>query len=338
MSKVLVTGAAGFIGSHVIRALLDRGDDVTGLVRKTSPLDRLRSLGIKLVYGDVTDGPSLAAAVRDVQTVYHLAGCTLALRAERYYQINEQGVRNLAEVCAAQDTPPVLVTVSSLAAAGPAPDDRLRTPDDPPAPVSHYGRSKRAGELVAERFADRMPITIVRPPIVLGEADRYGLPMFRSIAWFGVHAVPALGRRRYSVIHAADLARLLILAAERGSRLRPVESGIPSSAGYYFAAGDEHPSYAELGRMIGTALGRRRVLIVPTPPRAVWVTAALVEVGSRLAGRPGYLSFDKAREVRAGSWLCSAQTAVDELQFSVAAPLSARLRQTADWYRREKWL
>ncbi len=221
MSKVLVTGAAGFIGSHVIRALLERGDEVTGLVRKTSSLDRLKSLGIELAYGDVTDRASLAAAVPRRQTVYHLAGCTLALRAERYYQVNEQGVRNLAETCAAQDTPPVLVTVSSLAAAGPAPDDRLRTPDDPPAPVSHYGRSKRAGELAAEQFAARVPITIVRPPIVLGEADQYGLPMFRSIAWFGVHPVPGLGRRRYSVVHAADLARLLILAAERGSRLRP---------------------------------------------------------------------------------------------------------------------
>ena len=72
----------------------------------------------------------------------------------------------------------------------------------------------------AEPFADRVPITIVRPPIVLGEPDRMGLPLFRSIARFGVHMVPGLDRRRFSLIDADDLVQLLILAAQRGKRCR----------------------------------------------------------------------------------------------------------------------
>ena len=180
--------------------------------------------------------------------------------ARYFYRVNQRGVANVAQVCAGQTTPPVLVSVSSLAAAGPANEGVPKTEADRAEPVSHYGHSKRAGERAAEHFADRVPITIVRPPIVLGEADRLGLPLFRSIARFGVHMVPGLDRRRFSLIHADDLVQLLILAAERGKRLPP--RGRPEShgpQGYYFAACEENPTYADLGRMVAEVDG--------TPPR-----------------------------------------------------------------------
>jgi len=339
MPKVLVTGASGFVGSHLVEALSARGDDVTCLVRKTSNVDRLLPLGVKLVYGDVTDPESLPDAVPGNCIVYHVAGCTRAIRTRQYHLVNEQGVRNVAEACAGQSTPPVLVTVSSLAAAGPAPSGRMLVETDPPKPVSHYGMSKLAGERAAAEFADRIPVTIVRPPIVLGEADRQGLELFRMIARFGVHVVHALGRNRFSVIHAADLANLLILAAERGARLQPRHADEPAAKeGCYFAACDEHPTYADLGRMIGAALGRHRVMILPTPPRAVWIVATASELLARLRRQPYYLSLDKAREARAGSWLCSPQAAIDELGFSTAAPLADRLRQMAEWYRKQGWI
>ena len=216
----------------------------------------------------------------------------------------------------------MLVVVSSLAAAGPALDGRPKTEADRSAPVSHYGHSKRAGERAAEAFADRVPITIVRPPIVLGEADRMGLPLFRSIAHFGVHMVPGLQPRRFSLIHADDLVQLLILAAERGRRLPP--RGRPEShgpQGYYFAACEEDPAYSDLGRMVAEALGRRLVVVIPTATPLVWMVAVAGEAISRLRHDPLFMNLDKAREITAGDWLCSARAAADELGFAVAAPL-----------------
>jgi len=341
MSKVLVTGASGFIGSHLVEALAARGEEVTCLVRKTSPLDRLQPLGVRLAYGDVTDRESLRAAVAGKQIVYHLAGLNRALRVQQFYRVNQQGVANVAQCCGRQTTPPVLVSVSSLAAAGPAVDGQMRAEIDPPVPVSNYGRSKRAGELAAEELADRVPITVVRPPIVLGEADPQGLQIFSTVARFGVHPVPGLGRNRFSLIHAADLAELLILAARRGRRLEPGgddgNNGGGRSRGYYFAACEEHPSYAELGRKVAVALGRR-VLVLPMPRAATWILATANEAISQVFRRPLLLGLDKAREAAAGSWLCSPQAAIAELGFSVAAPLADRLRQTAQWYRDHRWL
>jgi nucleoside-diphosphate-sugar epimerase len=203
--------------------------------------------------------------------------------------------------------------------------------------VSHYGRSKLAGERAAAAFADRIPVTIVRPPIVLGEADRLGLELFQMIWRFRIHVMNGLGRQQYSIVHAADLARLMILAAQRGQRLRRPGENDPSWQGYYFAAGDRTPTYAELGRLVASALDRR-VWLVPTPPRAIWPAAAVIGLWGRMLGNPGLLDIDKAREVRAGSWICSPRRAVHELGYTVAATLPDRLRQAADWYRRQGWL
>ena len=340
MSRVLVTGASGFIGSHLVEALVARGDEVTALVRKTSQVDRLESLGVALAYGDVTDLEGLRAAAAGKSIVYHLAGLTRVLRAGQFYEVNEQGIRNAAQACADRPDPPVLVVVSSLAAAGPSPRGRLRTESDPPGPVSHYGRSKRAGEKWAEEFADRAPITIVRPPIVFGEGDRATLQMFKAVARSRMHLVPGYAPHRFSVIHAVDLAKLLILAAERGSRLPPPgwEDRDPNASGYYFAACDEHPTYYQLGRMIGKALGRRRTLTIPFGTPVVRLVGAVGDLVGRAKGRQVVLNFDKAREATAGSWACSPEKARDELGFSVHVPLSDRLRQSAEWYREQGWL
>ena len=256
-----------------------------------------------------------------------------------FYRINQRGVANVAQACAGQTTPPVLVSVSSLAAAGPANDGRPKSETDRSEPVSHYGHSKRAGERAAEHYADRVPITIVRPPIVLGEGDRMGLPLFRSIARFGVHMVPGLDRRRFSLIHADDLVRLLILTAERGQRLpsrgRPESHG---SQGYYFAACEENPAYSDLGRMIAEVMGRHLVVVIPTATPLVWMVAVAGEAISRIRHDPLFMNLDKAREITAGNWLCSAEAAAKEMGFTVSVPLLERLRQTAQWYRDKKWL
>jgi len=341
MAKALITGASGFIGSALAGRLVDRGDDVTCLVRDTSDRSKLEPLGVRFAVGDVRDGDSMRAAVGGADVVYHLAGLVTAFRARDLMEVNANGFRNVVAACASRQTPPVLISVSSLAAAGPSPPDRARTENDEAHPVSHYGESKRAAELIAEEYAARVPITIVRPPIVFGEGDPLMCGVFRSIFRYGIHVALGVGRSHYSLIHVRDLVDSFVMCAERGTRLAAPGSD-PATCpppGYYFVATDEQPTFAELGLLIGRSLGRQSVRILKSSgPALLWPAAALAEIVARLRGQPYIFNFDKVREARAGNWVCSTSTIRHDLGFSPQAPFMDRLRQTADWYRQQNWL
>jgi nucleoside-diphosphate-sugar epimerase len=334
MSKVLVTGGSGFIGGHLVRRLFSQGDEVTCLVRDAARAESLAHAGARLVLGDVTDYDSLRRALADHAVVYHLAGLTMALRLRELMHVNVEGARNVAQACAELTTPPVLVAASSIAVAGPT-RGRPCVENDEPRPVSNYGRSKLAGEMALRDLAGRVPISIVRPPIVFGEGDRASLPLFTSIVRWGVHMAPSLWDRRYSVIHVDDLASAMIQVAARGSRLA---ADVELGRGVYYASAEETPTYAQLGRMIGTAVGRRRVLVIRHSRPVVMLVAAAGELAAQIRRRPIIFGLDKAREATAGGWECSCDALRREVGFHPARPLDARLRQTAAWYAQQGWI
>lgn len=338
MAKILVTGGSGFVGSHLVEALVARGEAVSCLVRRTSRTDLLERLGVRLIYGEVTDPRSLTEAVQGQDVVYHVAGLTRVLDPREFYRVNGEGVGAVAEACAkASPGPPILVVVSSLAAAGPARHGKPLTEEDPPAPVSHYGRSKLAGEEAARQWADRVPISIVRPPIIFGPRDRACLEWFKCIRRFRLHFVPGWRRRRFSLIHVADLVQLLLLAAQQGERLRKSESPEHRSQGIYFADSGEHPTFAEMGRKMAAAMGCGVAICYVAMP-LLWTITAAIEALSRLRRKPHYINFDKIREAAAGHWICSAEKAASQLGFSPAASLDQRFHETVVWYRENGWL
>ncbi len=335
MASILVTGASGFIGRHVVRAVLAGGDEAVCLLRPNADRGALEALGARCVIGDMTDAESLVPALRGVDGVIHAAAMLKAPWRPEFASANINGTANIAAACAARSSPPPLVVVSSLAAAGPAPGAAPRTEAMPATPISIYGRVKRDAELAAAASAALVPITIVRPPMVFGENDRSALTLFRA-AGNGWHPVPGGSRHRLSMIHAADLADLLHRALLQGERLPP-DGGGTDGQGLYYASADETPTLPELGAMIAAAMERPAPRVLPVPLAVLRIAAAFGELKGRITDRPQLMNLDKARELASGPWLCSAEKAKRTLGFA-PAPLAARLRQTADGYREQGWL
>jgi nucleoside-diphosphate-sugar epimerase len=321
---VLITGATGFVGSHVAEAFAERGDRVRALVRSTSRTTHLEALGVEIVVAPLEDAAALAGAVADADVVVHLAALTRASGEAEFDRANRDGTANLVRaLLGAEPRPRRLVYLSSLAAAGPALDGTPAGRDDAPRPLTAYGRSKLAGEAECAAAADAMEVVIVRAPAVYGPRDRDLYHFFR-LAKLGVLPVPSGPTRSLQLVHVADLADGIVAAATA-----------PNARGVYYVAEPRAYAWAEVCGLVADAVGRPGARRVPLPAALVSAAAAGTEAVGRLVGRPVIFDRDKAREMLADGWLCETDSARAELGFETRIPLAEGLAETARWYRAE---
>jgi dihydroflavonol-4-reductase len=300
---VLVTGANGFLGSHLTEALLTRGYRVRCMVRRTSDLSFIRDLPVEWVYADLQDSAELRQACQEVDAVCHCAALTRALDEETMYRVNTRAVEALAQACLEENQElERFLFVSSQAAAGPsrAAGDFMDESCEP-RPITWYGRSKWAAEQALLALADRLPTTIIRPCPVFGPRDR---------DFFAYY----------------DLVDLLLLALESDRARRQT----------YFGCGPAL-TYAMLSQAIATVLDKRTLQI--TLPEAILGPISLwSRVQGRIVGRPALLNDQRILDMRQRYWLCSGKKARRELGFEPRYDLETAVQETADWYQENGWL
>ena len=338
MTRALVTGATGFVGSNLVAHLRQLQWEVECLVRNVSRATHLEQIGATLRQGDLSDGEHLRIAMADKQVVFHVAGRIRALHESQFTTDNVDGTRHVMKACAAQPQPPTVVLVSSLAAGGPSAKGQPRRETDADYPISAYGRSKLAAEKAAAALAGDVPLSILRPPIVFGQADRASLAIFRSVKWTRIHTVPGFRSFPVSVVHIADLCQALVRIAEQGTRVVPGENGAAdTSSGTYHVAAEQTITYGELGAMAGQSMGYR-TLVVPLPKALFWLVGGLGEIWGHVRRQPAVLNLDKIREAVAPGWECCDRKIRDELGYQPAASLEDRFAETTAWYRAQGWL
>ena len=325
--KILVTGATGFVGSHLVDRLLECGKPVRCLVRKSSNLRYLKRPELEFAYGGFDDATDWAAAFADVDTVYHVAGLTFARRAQDYFTVNHKGTETMISAALNyRDQIKKFIHISSLAAVGPGEKDKPVDEETQPTPITPYGRSKLMGEEAVLAASDLLPVTIVRPPAVYGPRDYALYEMFKAIA---KGFSPSIGNydKQISLVHVFDLVDGIILAGESDR----------STGRTYFISSEEVYSYNALVEMLGKIFNRR-VRSFAIPKGLAYGVAAVAEVTSAITRKPPVMNRDKVTDFSQVCWGCSIERAKQELGYEQQIPIEDGLLSTIAWYKKEGWL
>lgn len=327
MRTVLVTGASGFLGGHVVEALARKGIQPRCLVRPTSRLDLIRAWSPELVYGNVTSLASLENAVAGVEAIVHCAGVIRALSLQAFLRVNEDGCRNLYRACLARN-PAVrrIVHISSLTAFGPSVAGRPVQEGQARQPISNYGHSKWAGQRIAEAHMDRLPIVILVPPAVYGPFDTAFLGSFTCVKR-GFSLEIGRGDRWASLIYAKDLARAVLAC---------LESDHAVGQTYCLEDGQPH-TWHEVITSISHAL-HRSIVRVRIPPLAARLAGTVLGCAARCRGQPVFLDTDRLKDYLQPAWTCTAAKIRSELGFAAQYPLDLGIAETCSWYLEHQWL
>lgn len=323
----MVTGGTGFIGSHLVDALLQKGVQVRCLVRNTSDLSWLKNLPIEIVHGDCNDKASLGEAVKDVDHVFHLAGVTKAIEEKTYFEVNALGTENLIHACL-KNNPRLkkFIYLSSQAAAGPCQNGGKKKESDRCEPVSAYGHSKRMGEEFALAHSHEIPLLILRPCAVYGPRDRDIYAFFKLLS---KRINPCLSgqEQHISLCYVQDIVQAILLAAEAE------ESG----GEIFFLSDGQDYQLEEIGDIFAEAMGINPFCI-RLPEWMIFRIASFSEHLSKLSRKPPLLNRGKVEEMIQTNWVCDITKAKTLLGFKPQFQLSQGAKLTYEWYRKENWL
>jgi nucleoside-diphosphate-sugar epimerase len=326
---ILVTGATGFLGSHVAEQLARQGQKVRALVRSSSDTRFLQSLGsVEFAQGSVEDRESVLAAAEGVTGIVHAAGLVKAKSASDFMRTNAHGTENLLDAALAnRATLKRFVLVSSLAALRPSDGSGNPIAEDvEPRPVTDYGRSKAAAERAAFAKKDQIPLVVIRPPAIYGPRDKEILAFFKSIK-LGV--MPLLGstQNKLSMIYGSDCADACVKA---------LGTDLPSGTTLHVDDGAVH-TMEEMIVQAEAAMGKRARLRFRLPRRLVETAALGVEFYGRATNQAVMLTRDKCNELFE-QWVCDGSRARTLLGWQPLVPFDEGIRRTVAWYRQAGWL
>ena len=325
--KVLITGASGFLGYHLIQTAIEAGLEVYAAVRKNSNVEHLSEWPLHYLFLNYEDPEEMSRQLAEhkIDYIIHSAGVTKAIRQEVYDQVNATYTINLAKAAEkSAGNCKKIVFISSLAAVGPLTDGQQKiTEQTVPNPVTAYGRSKLQAENGLATIS--IPTTILRPTAIYGPRDKDIFIMLKTIS-NGLD--PYIGKllQQLSFVHAKDVS-----AAAVQSLFLSNAVGI-----YNITDGNSYNRY-EFSDITKIILQRKAVRFhIPMP--LVKSLAFFLEKVNGWLNKPSVINSEKLNELAAINWNCDISKAINELAFVPSFNLQSGLEDSIAWYKKNKWL
>jgi nucleoside-diphosphate-sugar epimerase len=329
--KVLVTGATGFVGSHLVESLVEDSIETFGLARSLDKWNNfslpgtpiLGDLGVESLEHWIEDLPE------DLTHVVHTAGVVHSFNPDVFFKVNTRGTKALFKKLIERFPKLHFVFISSLAAAGPSKDGLPLHEMSPLEPTSLYGQSKKeAEEFLKNNLPPNWSLTIIRPPMVIGPRDPAVLDIFKMVKSRLVLETGLGGRKKqYSFVCVHDVVGIIKKALSKDHQ----------NLATYFTAFPEVVSFKSLIREISSQMERSPV-IMPIPFPAISGIAYTMAAIKKVLPVEFRLTPDKLHELRPDAWLCSGQKATDELNFDYKWDIKQTIQITLADYRERGWL
>ncbi len=321
--NILVTGATGFVGGHLVERLILEGHNVYALVRSPSKANFFPS-SVHMIRGDLATSGSnkwLAQLPDALDTVIHTAGIVHSFNSAEFYRVNSEATRQLIQDLAPREGMRFIL-VSSLAAIGPTTNEVVLTEESPENPVSVYGKSKLRAEKYLKATPASWSTAIVRPPMVIGPRDPAILDVFKMVKSRKV-VVPGKSGfdNRYSFVCVHDLVELI----NELTKFRGRDEA-------FFCAYEKTCSFEEIIMTIAKELGIHSLSRYNAPLWALPVAANVLKVLSNLLPINPRLTPDKVNELKSEAWLCSDAKAREWLGFKARYDLKETIKITAKDY------
>jgi nucleoside-diphosphate-sugar epimerase len=325
MLRVLVTGANGFVGSHIAEALLEAKHQVTCIVRKTSNLSWINPLPLFYKYGNLEDERFLQICIKDADVVVHCAGAVRAMNKESYFASNVANTKNLCSaVLKSGKNIKKFIFISSQAAMGPSLLKEPRKLSDKEAPVSDYGLSKLEAENEVKRaFSDTIPYTILRPASVYGPRDK-DIFIFFNLVNKRLRPVTA-EKRVIQLVYVKDVAKAVAASLQKNA----------SDGKTYYLAEKTPYTWADVGKIIASA-ARRKTVPVPLPDFIFKFAGMAAQSFSHLTKQPVVLNRQKINEMLQERWTADVSAAENDLGIEFTK-LEIGAKITYNWYLNNKY-
>ncbi len=323
--NAFITGATGFIGSHLADKLIQDSNwqEVKCLVRSQEKW--LKGKDYIRIDGDLGSIKVIERALKGVDVIFHNAAIVKATSQAEFDHANVDATENIIHL-AKKTGVKKLVILSSLAASGSS-NGSPRVESDPMKPVSMYGKSKKKMEQMVHREADNdLSITLIRPPAVYGPREEQILTLFK-IMNKGIAPIVGDGEGpKISLLYVDDLIKAILLAADQK------KAGVHT----YFVSGDRDTNWNEISEIVKTVLGKKLTTI---KLRSNWVKniADIIETTASFFGTYPVINREKANEMVL-EWTCSHQKAMDELHYKPDYTLEEGISRTIRWYKKHNWL
>jgi dihydroflavonol-4-reductase len=323
----VVTGANGFVGSHLVDILLSKGFKVRCIVRKSSNLKWLKEKDVEIIDSGLFDKDGLRKAFKGANYIYHVAGVVKSKTKEGYFKGNVETTKNLLEVAMENSsTIKRFLLVSSGTVTGPSIDGQPLNENSECNPITTYGKSKLEGEKTVLSYKDKLPITICRAPAVYGERDTEIFIYFQTFSK-GLTTTIGFNKKELSLIHAIDLVKGFYLAATSEKAIGEI----------YFISSEKFYTWQEINLATSKVLNKKPI-ILKVPHFVVYTISAFAQFFAMFSNKPATLNIEKAKDITQQFWIFDTSKAIRELGYRQKISLEEGIKRTCDWYKQMKWI